>query len=366
MLALAWMKEPAFLRAATPILADGLVDAIEWSFDTAWREGESPVRDALLGHFASAGRLLGHGVSYSLLTAAPEDDGRKQRWLDRWKSEQTRRDYAHLSEHLSFMTAPGFRRGPDMPLPLRPETVTLGRRHLGRLVDASNCPVGLENLAFAFSRRDALDQGELLERILAPSDGFVVLDLHNLWCQAVNLDLDPIALLETYPLARVRELHVSGGSWAETTFGRVRRDTHDSVIPNEVMALLGEALRHCPAVGFVVVERLGDSFDAPEAAAELRADVEAVRSVLRAPGLPAAPKPLALPEWAPRENERPLSDAQGALYAAFEAGLSRQDAPFHCPELAPLSGLLDAAEDRMLETGSALMRRWGTRLDESR
>lgn len=357
------MREPAFLRAATPLLADGLIDALEWSFDTAWRDEPAPVRDALLGHYASAGRLLGHGVSYSLLSADPADDVRKARWLERWRGEQARHPYRHLSEHIGFMTAPGYQRGPPLPMPLTPEVVTLGRDRLNRLVDASNGPVGLENLAFAFSRREVLEQGELLERLLAPTGGFVVLDLHNLWCQAVNFGLDPAALLDSYPLARVHELHVSGGSWAETSHGPVRRDTHDGTVPFEVLELLQLALRRCPEVRFVVVERLGDSFESPDAAAELRADVMAVRGTLSTfDGVTSSlAKPLPLALWPDVHRDDALAVAQSALYATLDSGPTEDDAWSTSEAVSAIRSMIEHAEPRMLATGEALMRRWGRR-----
>ena len=74
-----------------------------------------------------------------------------------------------------------------------------------------------QDLAFAFGEDDVRDQGAFLERLLAPVDGFLLLDLHNLYCQMCNCDRNADELLTTYPLHRVRELHVSGGAWQAGT-----------------------------------------------------------------------------------------------------------------------------------------------------
>jgi hypothetical protein len=108
--------------------------------------------------------------------------------------------------------------------------VAIGRDRLDRLADAAGAAVGLENLALAMSREDALAQGDLLEALLRPQEGFLVLDLHNLFCQAASFDLDGDVLLARMPLDRVREIHVSGGSWwtgAIDPSRPFRRDTHD-------------------------------------------------------------------------------------------------------------------------------------------
>ena len=175
--------------------------------------------DGLLDDFAAAGRLDGHGVSFSLLSTHPRQDA----WLDRLADELARRPYRRVSEHVGFMAAGAFHRGSPLPMPHHPEVVDHGRRQLARLADRVGAPVGLENLATSLTLADATGQGALVDDLLGPLDGWMVLDLHNLWCQAVNLGLDPVALLAEQPVDRVRELHVSGGSWWSPP-GRERRD----------------------------------------------------------------------------------------------------------------------------------------------
>jgi uncharacterized protein (UPF0276 family) len=105
-----------------------------------------------------------------------------------------------------------------------------------------------------------------------------VLDLHNLWCQIASYDLDATELLATYPLRRVRCMHVAGGSWWDVPGGgRFRRDTHDAVVPIEVLDLLTLALPMCPSLEVVVLERVGETVSTPDDAAQHRDDFMAVR-----------------------------------------------------------------------------------------
>lgn len=160
------------------------------------------------------------------------------------------------------------------------------------LADCGARPVGLENLAFAFGRQDVADQGRFLDRLLEPVNGFVLLDLHNLYCQSCNFGIPIAELLDLYPLSRVRELHISGGSWSSVTGtdpanedhrqgraggsaptgNRVRRDTHDGPVPEEVFAAVPQALARCPAVTAVIFERLGGTLHSPADEAALRDD----------------------------------------------------------------------------------------------
>jgi uncharacterized protein (UPF0276 family) len=114
----------------------------------------------------------------------------------------------------------------------------------------------------------------------------VLLDLHNLYCQARNFDLAAEELVLAMRLRRVRELHVSGGSWATVATPEVprpfRRDTHHGAIPEEVFALLEFTLARCPALAVVFVERLGNTLLAASEVERYRAEVARVRSLVRA------------------------------------------------------------------------------------
>jgi hypothetical protein len=66
-------------------------------------------------------------------------------------------------------------------------------------------------------------------------------------------------LASSYPLQRVRAFHVSGGSWDDRSDRRLRRDTHDDHVPDEVLELMKAIVPMCPNAETVVYERLGTS-----------------------------------------------------------------------------------------------------------
>ena len=170
-----------------------------------------------------------------------------------------------------------------MPLPASPAVTEVGRLRLRALREAVRCPIGLENLALAFSRSDALAHGQMLDEMLDGDSDFVLLDLHNLWCQAVNFEIDPGDLLGTFPLDRVRELHLSGGSWTVLPDGgRFRRDTHDDALPEALFPLLEAAMTRCPNLELVVLERMGGTIAGREDQLQLARDFQRVRRLVRA------------------------------------------------------------------------------------
>ncbi|HPI08469.1 MAG TPA: DUF692 family protein, partial [Saprospiraceae bacterium] len=257
--AIACNLDADILLAALPLLEDEKVQAVEWSFDTLYKVRDIPPWfDALLHEFGNAGRLVGHGVFFSLFSGKwlPE----QQEWLDHLKRLSGVFRFDHITEHFGFMTGSDFHAGAPISLPFTQATLAIGHDRLRRIQAACECPVGLENLAFSYSLDEVKKHGDFLNQLIEPVNGFIILDLHNLYCQAHNFALDAEVLLQLYPLDRVREIHISGGSWEDSPLlpGRqVRRDTHDDSVPDEVFQLLEYAIGICPNLKFVVLEQLG-------------------------------------------------------------------------------------------------------------
>lgn len=280
---LSLMPGDDFRQAAYPLFEAGEVEILEWSFDVGWGPAGVPAWARLLiDAYAESDRLLGHGVTLSPFSGAWQP--RHERWLARLAGECRERSYRHVSEHFGFMTAGDFEDGAPLPVPMTPSVLALGRERLLRLADVTGRPVGLENLAFAFGLDDVRGQGELLGRLLDQVDGFLVLDLHNLYCQVANFGQEPERLLESYPLDRVRELHVSGGSWSTPSVpgaAAVRRDTHDQAVPEEVFALVDLALARCARVEAVILERLDGTLGDPVEAEQLRRDYRRLAALVQ-------------------------------------------------------------------------------------
>ena len=186
-----------------------------------------------------------------------------------------------VSEHYGFMGVDGADVGAPLPPPPLPEVVELGCRALSRLHERCGVPVGLENLAMALSPEDVTSQPSMIREVLERVDGYLVFDLHNVWCQAVNFGHDPVALLKRYPLERARVLHVSGGSWSSHGKTSLRRDTHDARVPEAVFQLVPEALERCPSAEVVILEQLGPTLADPALREGYRTDFLRLREVCR-------------------------------------------------------------------------------------
>src|SRR5258708_11328910 len=165
------------------------------------------------------------------------------------------------------MTGKDFHQGAPLNIPYSQRTLEIGRDRLKRIYQACRCPVGLENLAFSYSPEEVRKHGEFLERLIEPVNGFIILDLHNLYCQIRNFSIGFEELISLYPLDRVREMHLSGGSWEDSRIDpgrKIRRDTHDEAVPREVFDYLEIALEKCPNLKYVVLEQLGTALATSE------------------------------------------------------------------------------------------------------
>jgi uncharacterized protein (UPF0276 family) len=367
---ISYMYEPVFNRAIVPLLESGDVDALEWSFDTVSDHDKLPGwTRSLLRAFSDEDRLYGHGVYYSLLTGTWGP--RQELWLDRLRRLQHDYSFRHISEHFGFMTSRHAHKGAPLPVPMSEASLSLGRSRLAALCTVSKGPVGVENLALAFTEKDVLSQGTFLRELVEPVGGFIVLDLHNLYCQSANFGIDLHALILSYPLERVREVHLSGGSWADSDHraGPVRRDTHDDVIPEMLLSLLPFVIARCPNLDVIFIERLGDTFPARESEALFRAQFLSIKTIVAEAGQHAVsgwPFPPHMPAGNALSDAALFGEQQdilGILATAASAPEAKASLMRH-PTLGGSNWRPEQWDLAMLDTAMQIGRKWGIDREE--
>ena len=301
------MAETDFVSAVLPLLQSNSVDVLEWSFDTLYHSHEPDWLRDLLNFYAENNRLIGHGVYYSLSDA--RWTGRQEEWLKKLKEEVSLRKYNHITEHFGFMNIENFHQGVPLPVSLNPKTLEIGKDRLYRLQEAVNIPVGIENLAFSFSVDDVKEQSVFLDKLTEDTNGFLILDLHNIYCQSYHFEVEMQEIIDLYPLEKVKEIHLSGGSWQESAYGKkqVRRDTHDDVIPKEIFSVLPSVLTQCQNLEYVIIERLGHTLKTEEEKDDFLNDFNQVKGIIEASDWKENEKK----SWNKKEiklSEKPLED----------------------------------------------------------
>jgi uncharacterized protein (UPF0276 family) len=272
--------------ASFPLLEQERIEAIEWSFDTLFKHKEIPSWFTdLIGEFSKNNRLVGHGVYFSLFSGKWSPD--QQHWLDNLRRLSNNFHFDHISEHFGFLTGDDFHKGAPISIPFTPATLSIGRDRLGRIQEACNCPVGLENLAFSYSVEEVKRHGDFLNQLIEKINGFIILDLHNLYCQSHNFSIPFEEIIQLYPLDRVREIHISGGSWDDRSQLHnkvVRRDTHDEAVPAEVFDYLRRAIPLCKHLKYVVLEQLGTALDTAAQQEAFRKDFLTMEDIVKNAG----------------------------------------------------------------------------------
>jgi uncharacterized protein len=198
-----------------------------------------------------------HGVELSIGSA----HGLNNAYLKMLDSFQKEWPFVWHSEHLGFQTIAGdngssLEIGVPLPMPATVDAVELVSARSTAIQERYSVPFLLENPAHYFSALptdpEIGSEYGFLNAFTRQSGCYLLLDLHNLYCNAVNHHFDARDVINTLPLDRVIEIHVAGGSWRDGFW----MDAHDGRVPEPVWELLEYVLPIAPNVAGVVFELL--------------------------------------------------------------------------------------------------------------
>jgi uncharacterized protein (UPF0276 family) len=239
-------------------LSAGILDSLE-AIDVVEVIAEdwmnAPRRDQqALRTLASEIPLVLHGVALGLASSFPAEPGR----LDRVARLVDMVRPLGWSEHLAFVRAGPTEIG-HLAAPPRTAATVEGtvanieraRRIVGRIPAMENIATLIEPPV------SAMDEPGWTRAIVEASGAPLLLDLHNLYANAVNFGQEPRELLAQMPLERVEMVHLSGGRWI-TRGSRPRLlDDHLHDVPDPVFDLLEELAARNARPLTVIVERDG-------------------------------------------------------------------------------------------------------------
>jgi hypothetical protein len=217
-----------------------------------------------------------HGTSLGMASTVPCARGR----LDRIARLIEATGAEGWSEHLAFVRGGGVEIG-HLAAPPRSEASIEGAcRNIDCAARIVGCAPLVENIATLVAPpASQLDEPEWIDRIVRGAGVSLLLDLHNLYANAVNFGDDPHTFLHRLPLERVAAVHLSGGHWIDGPNGSRRLlDDHLHDVPTQVFALLRELGRLAPQPLTVTIERDG----AYPPIARLLEQLDAARAALAA------------------------------------------------------------------------------------
>jgi uncharacterized protein (UPF0276 family) len=153
-------------------------------------------------------------------------------------------DVPLYSEHLTYCAAEGHLYD-LLPIPFTEEAVYHVAARVRQVQDILGAPIALENASYYAQPHCDLTEAQFITAVVSESNCDLLLDVNNIYVNAINHRYDPLAFLDALPLARVRYVHVAG-HFDEADDLKV--DTHGTAVIDPVWALLAEAYRRLGAV----------------------------------------------------------------------------------------------------------------------
>ena len=277
-----------YLELAREIL-EGPADFFEINPETLWRPEQGRlVRNDYYPLYQqirdrSGKPFVAHGLEFSLGTPVGDDRPRTEAWLERLRDDQSEFRFPWISEHLGWQIGGGLQTTLPLPLPPTREAVEVVAERMRLLAGVAGLSA-FENPANYVALGDPRDEPRFFNEICRAAPCRMLLDLHNVHTQCLNLGVDPNDYLDRLDADQVLEIHLSGGSESDPDWLDSRRvfrlDSHDGPVPEEVWTLYERVLPRCRGLRGVVVERLNGTFG-PEDVAGLAEEVRRAKGLLR-------------------------------------------------------------------------------------
>ena len=190
---------------------------------------------AQLGALRERYALSIHGVGLSIGSMQPLDRDHLARLkvlCDRYQPES-------FSEHLAWSSHDGIYFNDLLPLPYTSNTLACVAEHIDEVQTALRRTMLLENpSSYVRLLESTISEVDFLAEVSKRTGCGLLLDVNNVFVSAKNSDSTPLSYLDSFPLDRVREIHL-GGHHEETdeTGAPLLIDNHGSPVASAVWTL---------------------------------------------------------------------------------------------------------------------------------
>jgi uncharacterized protein (UPF0276 family) len=309
----------SYSSAVEPLLEQfpELVDIVEVEPQTTWfktRNESSPYRipEGVLEHLARLpGRKLIHSVGAPVGGTVRPDPA--QFALLRRCVESL--DAPWVSEHLSFNTTPEFHTGFFLPPRQTPEGVDAVARSICVLKQSLPVPLAVETgVNYLQPRADEMPDGAFIAGVVEAADCGLLLDLHNIYANALNGRQSVEDFLSQIPRDRIWEIHLAGGFEMEGYW----LDAHSGAIPEPLLEIARRVIPELSNLKAIIFE-IFPSFVPVVGLDIVREQIERMRELWGLRGAAAArdhEQPVD-----PKDHQAPAHSKDCASPAAWERTL---------------------------------------------
>lgn len=235
---------PIPARAGIGLRSHHYREIVESPPPVAWMEahpenyfGEGGVALRILERVRGLYPLSFHGVGLSLGSTDPIDRahlGKLKLLVDRFAP-------TFVSEHLSWSSVGGRFLNELLPLPSTEESLKHVCSRIDEVQTVLQRTLLIENITrYLTWRASTIPEGAFMAEVVRRTGCGILLDLNNVYVNAVNFHLDPVQFLDALPREAVHEIHLAGFDRS----GRVLLDTHGQPVYPEVWSLYEWTIHH--------------------------------------------------------------------------------------------------------------------------
>jgi uncharacterized protein (UPF0276 family) len=194
------------------------------------RFAESPATLDQLRGIVDVFPVIPHGLGLSIGSAGPVD----AEYLAQIKRISDVTGSPYYSDHLCMTRTPGIDLGLLAPMWFSASVLRGTIDRVNAVQDALGKPLVLENVTYLFEIPDpGMSQPEFFHRLVDATGCGILLDVTNVYTNAVNHGFDAERFLSEMPLDSVVQAHLAGGFWDQG----VLADSHSHPVPPPVWDL---------------------------------------------------------------------------------------------------------------------------------
>jgi hypothetical protein len=220
-----------------------------------------------------------HGVGLSIGSMQPLDRDH----LARLKLLCDRYEPASFSEHLAWSSHGGVYFNDLLPLPYTLPTLARVAQHIDTVQTVLGRTMLLENpSSYVRLAESVIPEVDFLAELSKRTGCELLLDINNVFVSSKNHGVDPLSYLQSFPLDRVKEIHLGGhDGGADDTGLPLLIDSHGSAVADAVWTLYAQVIGRTGALP-TLIEWDNDVPDWPTLCAEAIAAQDILADATRA------------------------------------------------------------------------------------
>lgn len=149
-----------------------------------------------------------------------------------------------ISDHLSWSSIDGHYLHDLLPLPYTEEAVDHLSVRIQQVQDYLQRQILIENISSYVSfKQSTMEEHEFLKAVASKAGCGLLLDINNLYINAINLGIDPSTYLNAIPANIVQEIHLAGFTSMVINNKEILIDTHNRPIVPAVWDLYRQAIQ---------------------------------------------------------------------------------------------------------------------------